>query len=269
MKNPRGFTLIELLVVISTIGLLASIILVSLQGARAKAQVASIQEFDAHIFQVHGVSAGGIYNFDESAGNALDTSINRNDLTLSGATRTSATYSNTGSALSVSGGSAAVNAAPTGLPTGQNATAEAWVYPTAYNDPTYMGVVSWGVRACTGTAFLMSIQNNGMLSMATWCNDTYQTKGPIVPLNTWTHIAISMKGQSVTFYVNGKPVDTQTLASVPNVQNGPLAIGCTDYLGRCFSGYIDDVRIYSDALSMNDVYRDFAEEAFAHGVAVK
>ena len=38
MKNSRGFTLIELLVVIAIIGLLASIVLVSLNSVRAKAR---------------------------------------------------------------------------------------------------------------------------------------------------------------------------------------------------------------------------------------
>ena len=38
MQNKKGFTLIELLVVIAIIGLLSSIAVVSLNGARAKAR---------------------------------------------------------------------------------------------------------------------------------------------------------------------------------------------------------------------------------------
>lgn len=172
------------------------------------------------------------------------------------------------------GGDYLVNAAPSGLPTGSTMTVSSWVKPTGtYANPSYNGVVSFGPRT-SNNSFLLALQNSGKPTFAAWGNDFVPTGGSVITVtpNQWNHLAAVLSGSSITLYVNGQTNSqmTGTLASIPNIQSGPLVIGATDYNppGRFYNGAIDEVRIYNRALSATEVSDEYSRYQRDTGKAI-
>jgi hypothetical protein len=135
-------------------------------------------------------------------------------------------------------------------------TLVAWILPTGYPDSTYNGIIAYG-GGCTGHGCLLSIKNDGRLSMAFWCDDAHQTSGPTVSSTEYTFVGFIFDGdRGIKFLMNGEIVDEKSVASTPDTTapGGGLRVGCTDWPGRHFQGYIDEVFIFSQALEPSEMF---------------
>jgi len=140
--NKKAFTLIELLVVISIIGLLASIVLISVNSVREKAKIAGGSQFDASVYHAVGAYAVGIWKFNDGGGNiAKDSSGYNNDGTLEGFSDnpwTTDTPSRKGYALRFDGVDDAVSFTSVSQ---EKITISAWVYLDSSGTSDYPRIV--------------------------------------------------------------------------------------------------------------------------------
>ena len=77
-----------------------------------------------------------------------------------------------------------------------------------------------------------------------------------LPLDTWTHLAVTFDGTSLRLYVNGNLEQTTAVSGAMSGSDGPLRIGGNAVWDEWFDGLIDELRIYSRALSPTEIQTD-------------
>ena len=82
--------------------------------------------------------------------------------------------------------------------------------------------------------------------------------GTALAVNQWSHLAIVFNGSTVQFYVNGAPVVTRNLAFAITARGNPLRIGADAGASQFYKGMLDDVRLYSRALTQAEIQSDMS-----------
>ena len=141
-------------------------------------------------------------------------------------------------------------------------TLEAWVNPS--NLTNYKTVLckengtsnlAYSLSANNNTSGTANQRPNSRIRIGTATKTVTGTTK--LALNTWVHIACTYDGAIMRFYVNS--VQVSTFATTGNIAttSNPLRIGGSTALGaQYFTGLIDEVRIYSRALSQAEIQTD-------------
>ncbi|WP_433497692.1 LamG-like jellyroll fold domain-containing protein [Sphaerimonospora sp. CA-214678] len=198
------------------------------------------------------------YGMEETSGATVqDASGHNNTGVASNTTRVSS--GKFGNALSFNGTSSlvTVNDAPS-LRLSTALTLSAWVRPTTVSnwrtivmkDPADdYAPPSYGLYASDGSA------------AAGWLiREDEEVAAPTgttpLPINTWSHVALTYDGTTARLYVNGNQVDATPFSGSVYNNGGPLHMGGNSVWGEYFSGLIDEVRIYNLAQTSTQIQTD-------------
>ena len=139
-------------------------------------------------------------------------------------------------------------------------SASAWIYPTAYpsGSSDLYSIMSNDVN------YEFHLDPNGHLYW--WWNSSNLTSAAVIPLNQWTHVAITMDSTAANhrerIYINGvQDANVGTWSGTLAVNNCPFYIGgdistgsnCTLLPQRSFHGMIDEASIYDYEMSAAEV----------------
>jgi hypothetical protein len=163
-----------------------------------------------------------------------------------------------GNAVRLSGMGEYVNL-PAGIVSGLSGdyTMSVWVNPA--ENRTWSRVFDFG----TGTTANMFLTVNGggvgvrfAITTAGGGAEQQITRPGLLPVNTWSHLAVTVSGTTGTLYINGAPVATNAAmtlrpSNLGNTNNN--WIGRSQYGDPLLNATVDDFGIYDRALSADEV----------------
>jgi hypothetical protein len=197
----------------------------------------------------------GAWAFSEGTGTTTaDASGNGNTGTVTGATWTGS--GRHGGALVFDGVTSAVRIpASASLNPTAGMTVSAWVQPTVAQS-------SWrAIVQKEADAYFLHASGDGPLRPAgggTFVGNVNHASAPTaIGVNAWTHLAVTYDGTTVRLYVDGTQVATRVAGGAIQSTTQPLWIGSNSY-GENFVGLIDEVRVYSRALTPAEIQTDAA-----------
>ncbi len=201
-----------------------------------------------------GATLIGYWGFDNSGNVGQDTSGGGNNLTSANAAAYSAT-GHTGGGLALNGTNQYLYPAGgtvAGLPIGNsNYTVSVWFKPSALGDRGFVGWGLFGTSRRVNALRLLNTNGGNAFRHYWWGADLDATTATNLLNGSWQHVAAVFNGTTRTIYLNGTQI-AQDSPGVNNSTNNNFRIGSTNG-GEYFSGTLDDVAIWDNALSQSQI----------------
>ncbi|HEV8468572.1 MAG TPA: S8 family serine peptidase [Candidatus Limnocylindria bacterium] len=149
-------------------------------------------------------------------------------------------------------GAALVLPAAAGLDLRSAVSVEAWVRPSAASQNG--GIFEKTVGGSVNSQYMMLLEAGvAKFRVKTTAGSLIPADGPVLQLNTWTHLVGTFDGTTVRLYVNGALFASAAASGPLNGGAGPSYIGRLGQALYPFQGTLDEVAVFPTALSAQRV----------------
>lgn len=281
-KEKMGYTMIEILVVISIIGFMLSVAMYLLTSSRENARLARAKEFASIVNGKLGSSLIGWWALDEGSGNNANDGWAKNDGckgSVGSVTWPSGIF---GKALSFSSnatfdfpvisgcGGALVRGNLSPPITSSDITITAWFKTTSVGTILALGgsgacFTDWGGVGLDNTAG----SDQGKVVAPDSSSEVRGNKD--YRDDKWHFVAVKMGSSGVQIWVDGA-LDGSSSTNTVNVSSNTymrLGGGTGCHWGAFSTGTIDDVKLYNESLTAQEIQKYYTESANKYQVAIK
>jgi hypothetical protein len=194
----------------------------------------------------------GLWHFNETEGNALDSSGNSNTGTPTNTTVVDGIFSN---ARSINGTTSHIDVTDSNSIRSLNKsfTIETWAYRTGTAGGGNSVLVDAGsYTANTGAGIWVNTSHQ--ISWRINQSYNYYKTNVVLPLQTWTHIAVVYDETSVKIYQDGVLKSTDIFSTNPNSTSTGMRFGRREGASaEWYNGYLDEVRISNIARTPEEI----------------
>jgi prepilin-type N-terminal cleavage/methylation domain-containing protein len=268
MKHfQKAFTLLELLVVITIIGILSSIVIVSMSGSTDSATIAKGKAYAQQVHALLGANTVGVWNFDEGIVNTC--SVTQDACDISGYNNHGTFVGDThfidsdveGYALSFDGTGDYVDCGTNNsLKIAGSLTIETWVNPASIGSENWRDFISYS-PGDDAKGYSVQLYIDGRIRF--WASNGVRIhvySNTVLTAGYWHHVVAYYDGTKIGTVIDGV-VQSNTTDKTDEIGQWGLSfkIGSPGSPYNYFSGLIDEVRIYVAALPSTEIQKHYVQ----------
>ena len=221
--------------------------------AVARDAAGNVTTSSARTVNVSNLARVAAFGFNELLGSSTDDEWGSHSATISGASRTSS--GRYGRALTFDGVNDWVTVANAAdLAPANGLTISAWVRPSVLS--TWRTVMMKERPSVPSYALYANSDLNRPAGRRLGSSDVLTSGSSALPVDVWSHLAMTWDGATTRLFVNGAQVATAASTGPIASSTGPLRIGGNSLASQWFNGRIDEVRIYGRPQTAAEISAD-------------